>query len=90
MAQVHKSHEDAVSAFGVQQFPSLYVRDPAETKPIRYDGELKYGKIEDFLEQYAAPSPYGKTNVKKKEKVKAKPRLPCECLPQNKAWLTET
>jgi len=49
---VRQEQEDIFRQYGVKKTPQILIIKPTDKKTVVYDGELKYGKIFDFLNIY--------------------------------------
>lgn len=68
VAQIRYKEADAVSAFGVDKFPTLLLLPGEGKEPITYDGEMKKEPMLKFLSTVATPNP---DSPKKDKKAKS-------------------
>lgn len=72
IGQVRDKETEAVTAYGVEKYPTLVLLPGGEQDPLKYDGELKKEAITKFLSQAAAPNPDPAPSKKKAKTSKSK------------------
>lgn len=71
VAQIRNKEEEAVEAFGIEDFPTLVLLPGGGKDPITFDGELKKDAIVKFLSQVASPNPDPAPKADKKKSTKS-------------------
>jgi protein disulfide-isomerase A6 len=79
-AEIQSSNTELVTAFGVGEFPSLFVFPKDSTEYVKYEGEIKNENVVEFLSKYAPVEASSKSESKPKKKESVKPKSACNAI----------